>query len=882
MDLRLLGPLQAFENGRAVSVGRGRESALLALLAIHANEALATDRIVDELWGESAPENATKSVQIYVSRLRKSLGNERIETTAGGYLLRLGADELDSARFEHLATTGRRQVEGGDVAVGERTLSEALDLWQGDALSDFRFASFAQDEIRRLEEVRANAVADRVDAELAIGHEDAAVPVLRKLIASQPLWERPRRQLMLALYRSGRQAEALELYRETRALFDEELALEPSPALQDLERRILNQDPELGSVSRLPARRTDSRRGALLVAAGGVLIAAAAAAAVAVVATRGDSGAALTSIASNSLGAIDPSSDRLVGQVALGSSPTAVGVGSRSVWVADANRQQLIAVDPDRLRVQRTVPLASIPTDLAVGRTAVWTTNPLGAASGTVSRVDERTGETRDVTIRGADVADLFAPSTPNALAIDDNGGTWTNTVHGQLVRIQRGQVRDFDIGRGHSIDGIAFGAGSIWIASSVDDTVIRVDPQTGRVIKTINISTERGPAAGPAALAWGYGSIWVADALADRVSRIDPATNTVAGSIAVGTRPTSVAVGAGGVWSLNAGDGSVSHIDPSTRRVVATIPVARVVTGLAAGAHRVWVTVAGGNAPRSPTPPAAQVRPLVTGSCQPMESGGTSPDVLIVSDLPTFDNGGEVNAEIVDLRTAIRAVLKQRNFRAGSYRVGYQACTDSSPGASPRSPSLRFERAGIREGQECHWGGRRVPVDLLRDRASHPRHRRRRPGRHDQPVQHVRRADPRRAADRTGRARSVFPDRSAQLRPLDRAGRRAGRGSGRARPPASPSPHLLARRRRFDQRGDGHVRLAGGAASGRRSGGRRTLEGERPVPDARPYHSRKPSRRGRAHGLCVHERRRARHRPSQGVGRPCCIPGFRQLHLCV
>ena len=144
MDLRLLGPLQAFENGRAVNVGRGRESALLALLAIHANEALATDRIVDELWGESAPENATKSVQIYVSRLRKSLGNERIETTAGGYLLRLGADELDSARFEHLATTGRRQVEGGDVAVGERTLSEALGLWSQHSSSFERHVRYRQ------------------------------------------------------------------------------------------------------------------------------------------------------------------------------------------------------------------------------------------------------------------------------------------------------------------------------------------------------------------------------------------------------------------------------------------------------------------------------------------------------------------------------------------------------------------------------------------------------------------------------------------------------------------------------------------------------------------------------------------------------------------
>jgi len=686
VELRLLGPLQVLENGGVVEVGRGRESAVLALLAMNVNAALSTDRIVDELWAGNSPENATKSVQVYISRLRKALGNDRIETTAAGYLLRLSADELDVSRFERSANAGRARLESGDVAEAERTLSEALELWRGEALRDFRFESFAQAEIRRLDELRANTEADRADAQLALGRGEAAIPTLRALIAAQPLWERPRGQLMLALYRSGRQAEALEVYREARKLLDQELALAPSPELQELEHQILNHDPELGGVRRPRADQRRTRRAAWFVAVGGVLIAAGAATAIAVIATRGDTSRPLTSIMPNSLAAIDPSTDRLVAQVSLGSSPTAVGVGQKAVWVADAGRQQLLVVDPSRLQVSRTVPLAAIPADLAVGSRTVWATSPFRADSGALTRVDEQTGATQDVVIRHGVVSDLFAPSTPNAVALDESGDVWTDTVHERLVRIRGGQRQTYDLGRDHSIDGLAFGAGSLWIASSVDDTILRVDPNDGHVNRQIRIRGVGGTAAGPAAIVVGDDSIWVADALDNRVTRIDPRTESVVATIAVGARPTAVAVGAGGVWALNAGDGSVSHIDPATNRVVATIAVARIVTGLAVGLGRVWVAVAGGEAPES-KPPPTPVRPLVTGSCAPMESGGRSPDLLIVSDFPSFDNASRSNPQIADVRAAISAVLRARGFRAGPFHIGYQACTDSSPATSPDLP---------------------------------------------------------------------------------------------------------------------------------------------------------------------------------------------------
>jgi YVTN family beta-propeller protein len=683
IELRLLGPLELLADGRPVPVARGQEGALLALLAIHAGRPLAVDRLVEELWEGEPPEHAAKSVQVHVSRLRKSLGNGYIVTTSAGYQLRLDPEALDAARFESLSRQGKELLEQSDYTAAKQSLSEALALWRGDALDDFRFATFAQEEIRRLEELRNSAEADYVDAQLALGDVESAVPRLRGLIDAQPQWERPRAQLMVALYRLGRQAEALELYRSTRADFDSDLGIEPSADLAELQRRILNNDPTLGPRSRSVLVAVRARRVGPVVFVGGALIAVAAVAA-AFLFARGGNDRALAAIAPNSLGAIDPHSHRLVMQAGVGSSPTAVGVSSTGVWVADGARQELVSIDPRTGKIRRRVPLAATPTQLAVGGDVIWMTNPLDIDAGYLTRVDGRTGASTRLAVRTGYVADLFAQATPNVLTLDGSA-VWTNTLHGKLVRVEGGKRDSFDLGRGHSIDGLAVGGGSIWIASSVDDTVLRFDGERGRLAAPpIRVAAVNGRrAAGPAAVANGYDAVWVADALGDTVTRIDPHTNAVAATIRVGSHPTALAVGEGGVWVLNSGDGTVSHIDPEKNRVVATVPVGRSVTGIAAGAGRVWVTVAGGRAPRT-APPAAPARPLVTGSCTTLQSGGQSPDLVIASDFPSFDNDGRVNPATRDIRRAIVAVLRDQGFRAGRYRVGLQQCTDSSPGQSP------------------------------------------------------------------------------------------------------------------------------------------------------------------------------------------------------
>ncbi len=232
---------------------------MLAFLFVNANQPVSADLLIDGLWEERPPTNAAKTIQIYVSRLRGRLGRERILTTPAGYLLRVEAEELDASSFERLAAEGRSLLEAGNAARAESVLSEALDLWRGEALADFRFNGFAQAEIGRLQERRASALADRIDARLALGHAEEVIPGLEVLVREQPLWERPRRQLMLALYQAGRQADALELYQATRSLLAAELGLDPSPELQALERAILNQESELARPLR-PLTPSDAGR----------------------------------------------------------------------------------------------------------------------------------------------------------------------------------------------------------------------------------------------------------------------------------------------------------------------------------------------------------------------------------------------------------------------------------------------------------------------------------------------------------------------------------------------------------------------------------------------------------------------------------------------
>jgi DNA-binding SARP family transcriptional activator len=244
-EFRLLGPLEALIDGDSVNLAAAKPRALLALLLLNRNRVVPTETMIDELWGDEPPARATKTLQVYVSQLRKELGPERLVTRAPGYELRVGEDELDVDRFEKLAAEARERLAAGDAAGAVEGMRRALDLWRGPALLEFRAEPFAARAAARLEDLRLAAVEDLLSAALEAGEAAGIVPELEELVASHPLRERPRELLMLALYRAGRQADALELFRRTRELFVSELGIEPSASLRELEQAMLRQDTAL-------------------------------------------------------------------------------------------------------------------------------------------------------------------------------------------------------------------------------------------------------------------------------------------------------------------------------------------------------------------------------------------------------------------------------------------------------------------------------------------------------------------------------------------------------------------------------------------------------------------------------------------------------------
>jgi DNA-binding SARP family transcriptional activator len=257
VEFRILGPLQVVDRGRTVSIGGARQRSLLALLLLNANDLVSADRLVEGLWGDEGGPASRNALQVAVSRLRAALGSaaERLVTQEPGYRVRVDAGELDAERFEVLVAQGRRQAAEGDATGAADTLGRAVGLWRGRALADFVYEPFAQLDIARLEELRISAFEDRVDADLAVGRGAELVGELKAAVAEHPLRERLASQLMLALYRCGRQAEALAAYRRTRGVLVDELGIEPGPELQHLENKILCQDASL-ELARAPAAPT--------------------------------------------------------------------------------------------------------------------------------------------------------------------------------------------------------------------------------------------------------------------------------------------------------------------------------------------------------------------------------------------------------------------------------------------------------------------------------------------------------------------------------------------------------------------------------------------------------------------------------------------------
>ena len=242
MEFRILGPLEVADGDVVVPLAGAKQLALLAILLLSANEVVSSDRLIDELWGEQSPESGRTALQVRVSQLRKALGGGAvILTRAPGYVLRLEREQLDLHRFEDLVG----EADAAEPAVAAGRLREALALWRGPALADLAYESFARAAIGRLEELRLAALEKRIEADLALGRHAELVAEVEALVAEHPLRERLRAQLMLALYRCGRQADALAVYRTTRRALIEELGIEPSPPLRELEQAILRQDPSL-------------------------------------------------------------------------------------------------------------------------------------------------------------------------------------------------------------------------------------------------------------------------------------------------------------------------------------------------------------------------------------------------------------------------------------------------------------------------------------------------------------------------------------------------------------------------------------------------------------------------------------------------------------
>ncbi|HEU0304759.1 MAG TPA: BTAD domain-containing putative transcriptional regulator [Gaiellaceae bacterium] len=264
-DFRVLGPLEVLVGGRSVGLGGLRQRTLVVLLLLRANEAVSRDRLIDDLWGAEPPATAANALAALVARLRRSLPAETLVTAPGGYELRVEPEALDLHRFERLVEEGSGALAGGEPNRAAELLRSALALWRGPALADFRYEAFAQPAITRLEELRLAALESRIDADLALGRHLDLVSELQSLVLEHPLRERLRGQLMLALYRAGRQAEALEAYRDARRVLVEELGIEPGPGLQELEGAILRQDPQLRGQEAAPAQPPSAR--AILVAA---------------------------------------------------------------------------------------------------------------------------------------------------------------------------------------------------------------------------------------------------------------------------------------------------------------------------------------------------------------------------------------------------------------------------------------------------------------------------------------------------------------------------------------------------------------------------------------------------------------------------------------
>jgi DNA-binding SARP family transcriptional activator len=624
VEFRILGPLEVLEDGSPLPLGRLKERTVLAVLLLHANEFVSRERLIDDLWGVAPPATARKAINVYISKLRKTLarnGDDPIATADGGYRLVVGPALLDANRMRSLVAEARGAMDTGRPDAASRLLQEALAFWRGPTLAGLAFESFGRDEVAQLDELRLAVLMDRVDCDLAQGRHEQVLGELQVLVREHPLRERLRAQQMLALYRADRQADALDAYQRARHDLRDELGIEPSESLQRLQQAILQHDPALelptgtaaangaavaavtpqdvvppSAAARSRARRPALRRRHLVAA--GLVVAAAVAAPAAFLSTR-SSGAPppsspVSSVSPNTIAFLDPAKGAaLVGDPgARWSKPGPMAVDGNILWILARGSGSIVHYD---VRDQPGTPPFTAGAslyDIAAAGGQAWVSErkPVLTWIRHVSGVTNPLVTSRKIRVHQLKRAGAEAVGGGYLWVIAAPPGT--NRVARIEVRHPRTQ-RPISLDSGQQTTAIAYGYRSAWITTWNAGQVASLwKVRPGSIPEHIELET--GDGAGPLAVAVGEGNVWVVTSRGNLLG-IDPETLKIVHHISMAAeQPEWVAVGAGSVWTANLNHYSVSQIDPRRNRIVrTTAPLGRydaVPCGIAATRARVFV----------------------------------------------------------------------------------------------------------------------------------------------------------------------------------------------------------------------------------------------------------------------------------------------------
>jgi peptide/nickel transport system substrate-binding protein len=625
VDLRLLGPLEVSLEDGPIELGPRKQRAVLAMLALEEGKTVSADRLSEGLWGDRPPSSAPKMVQLYVSHLRRLLGENgaRIVTRGRGYELQLADGGVDVGRAERLLEESRPR--------------EALALWRGEPLADLADEPFAGVEIRRLEDLRLRATEMAVEADLAAGRHAELTGALDRLVGEHPLRERLHGQRMLALYRAGRQSEALEAYRQARSALVDQIGVEPGAELRRLHEQILTQDPALN----LPAAAAQPQAGlaprarrprALLVGAAVLLLAGITAFGVIRV-LEPDS---LPGIDEDAVGLLDPDGGRITFQYPVGRGPGAMTTDGRSVWVANERDGTVSHIDRRRKQVGTITP-GGTPTALAFGAGSLWVADGEGRQVAQVDPVQNKVLQRID------------AANAPRSLALA-GGALWVvSGVDGSVHRIKLDRPQAARAVRlGARATAIAAGAGALWVASEEAGTVTRVDPRSSAVVASIPVGNA------PTALAVGDGAVWVVSRTEGTLSRVDPDTNATSGSVRVGTDLTDVAVGEGAVWVAGGEEGNVARVDSGDLGEVEKRKTGSSPSAVAVADGSVWIAAVPSEAAHRGGTLRVDLPSTIDVAANVISDAGYSPESALVTSL-AYDGllayrrvGGAASATLV------------------------------------------------------------------------------------------------------------------------------------------------------------------------------------------------------------------------------------------